>query len=202
MVKEREISKVSQFLLPIISFYPYEFLRDFMRMNRVGHYIFDDSEVRRRLYPENKLEDKYLYVLVDVSTKLNKDLYQSFLDTAEEFEVEVFSYQIKPGLEMVAVKPPESHIETFNKFLESKYSEMYSKKDLYEIYGEEMAGNTGIEEADKAYRILSKDPKAEDYLIEEIKEVFGTKLTRGDLKGEIKEYSLPLVLTEEIYYGE
>lgn len=97
------------------------------------------------------------------------------------------SYTYSPNKQMIVLKIPTGYENAYDKFLEGKYSEMYTPEQLDHVFSK----------LSKEYGILYKSRDALEKFVEKINKEFHVKLEPENLINN--EYELPPKLEEETF---
>jgi len=138
---------------------------------------------------------KNIFILVDKAVR--PDLFQNFMDWVKHQEYYVTDYVYDSILEnhsrkhMIVLAFPPSLGDAYDKFLEGKYSKMYTKTEITQFFSDE---NKGL-----AKDVLTRHPLAKIQFKQMIKSMFDVVLEEQDFKTEVFEYDVPPSKEEEFF---
>ena len=84
--------------------------------------------------------------------------------------------------------------DAYDKFIQGKYSEMYFKKEIEDLFSDSWKAETR--------GVLTRTSGARNNFILKVKEEWGTQLTSSDFKKEKYEYDFPPEKKQEIFNQE
>ena len=179
------------YLVPALAYYGEEFKDRFSTVFKLGFGIFD------YLLEESHLQgQKNLYILLD--REFQKNQYSIFMNWIknQEFYVTDYSYdnQETGRLQMLVIAFPTPLEDAYDKFIQGKYSEMYFKKEIEELFSDSW-------KAEKK-GVLTRTAGARIIFTHKVKEEYGTELTFSDFKKEKYEYDFPPKKEQEIFNQE
>lgn len=191
--KNNEIyqNKTWRFLCPCLLKYGDKFKEKFNLISKIAVGIYDHN-----IKTYNLPIGKAIFLLVD--TTENNKYYKDFLDYINTKPYFIGLYNYNNGLyyinqsrcSIIILKVPDNYDKAYDKFLEGKYSNMYTEEDLHNIFFIK-------KEKQREYNILCRSIKALNNFTKQVNKEFNTKATTSSL---IKnEYELPLKLDEEIF---
>ena len=158
-------------------------------------------------------EDNCIYILIDTnihspqqSLQTYREYLSKFLDWVRFQPYYVTDY-IFEGFDrgekhMLVLRLPDTYKESYIKFKQGKYSEMYSSKDIDNLYSLIVNSNKNIEikvnnNITNIKNILTKNSSHLELFRKQINDEFGTNLSLNDLKNH--ELDLPPSQNEEIF---
>lgn len=121
--------------------------------------------------------------------------FDKFLEYVKTQEYYVTDYcpdvnLVKSRKLILVLKFPENYNNAYDKFLEGKYSEMFTEQEAKFFYEEKST----IE-----FKIVMKNPDIMSDFIKQVNTEFNTELTSRDFIGGINELEFPLKREEEIF---
>ena len=158
-------------------------------------------------------EDNCIYILIDTnihspqqSLQTYREYLSKFLDWVRFQPYYVTDY-IFEGFDrgekhMLVLRLPDTYKESYTKFKQGKYSEMYSSKDIDNLYPLIVNSNKNIEikvnnNITNIKNVLTKNSSHLELFRKQINDEFGTNLSLNDLKNH--ELDLPPSQNEEIF---
>lgn len=138
---------------------------------------------------------KNIYILVDKLVR--PDLYQNFMDWVKHQEYYVTDYAYDSVLEhnsrkqMIVLAFPPTLADAYDKFLQGKYSLMYTKDEINAFFADENRAS--------ARHVFCKSYIAKNEFKTLIKKTFGVILEEQDLHIGSWEYDLPPNKEEEFF---
>ena len=158
-------------------------------------------------------EDNCIYILIDTnihspqqSLQTYREYLSKFLDWVRFQPYYVTDY-IFEGFDrgekhMLVLRLPDTYKESYIKFKQGKYSEMYSSKDIDNLYSLIVNSNKNIEikvnnNITNIKNVLTKNSSHLELFRKQINDEFGTNLSLNDLKDH--ELDLPPSQNEEIF---
>ena len=158
-------------------------------------------------------ENNCIYILIDTNIYSSQQSLQTyreylarFLDWVKFQPYYVADY-IFEGLDrgekhMLVLRLPNIHKESYVKFKQGKYSEMYSSKNINNLYPLIVNSNKSIEikvnnNITNIKNVLTKNSNHLELFRKQINDEFGTNLSLNDLKDH--ELDLPPSQNEEIF---
>lgn len=182
------VNKTSKYLLPCLKLYGDTFIT---KLNSVFNLAFGlhDGVLDGTDFEPQKL----IYILSD---KLHQPAkFQNFLNYVKHQNYYVMDYafdDIETGRKhMLVIKFPESHYHSYDKFIEGKYSKMYTKEEIDKFF---------IRESE-VKQVITRDSRMIPIFIERIKESFGktTEIFKEDLIENDVEYDFPPEQQKEFF---
>ena len=182
------VNKTLKYLIPCLKLYGDTFVT---KLNSVFNLAFGihDAVLDATDYEHQKL----IYILSD---KLHQPArFQNFLNYVKHQSYYVMDYafdDIEKGRKhMLVIKFPESHFEVYNKFVDGKYSKMYTEGELAKFF---------ISDSEPK-NVLTRNSKIVPAFIEKIKDSFGrtTEITMKEIINEGMEYDFPPEVQKEIF---
>lgn len=158
-------------------------------------------------------EDNCIYILIDTNIhspqqglQTYREYLSKFLDWVRFQPYYVTDY-IFEGFDrgekhMLVLRLPDTYKESYIKFKQGKYSEMYSSKDIDNLYSLIVNSNKNIEikvnnNITNIKNVLTKNSSHLELFRKQINDEFGTNLSLNDLKNH--ELDLPPSQNEEIF---
>lgn len=144
---------------------------------------------------EKKETLPYIYLLCDA--KYQPRNFERVLTWFKYHPEYVTDYPYDPDLKdvrrhMIVFRLPEKAHKAYDKFLDSKYSEMFTKEEVNIIFEPERRNITGV---------LLKKEKAFQNFVDITNQKYGTKVPASEVSRN-QEYDLPINLSEEIFNYE
>lgn len=170
-----------KYLAPCLRKYGDHFEKRIASVFKVGLGLDDVSVTNKSMNP-------VIFILIDSRQKPTN--FISFLKWLKEHEAYVTDYVYGESklsaLHMVVIGLPAEYTETYAKFLQGKYSEMYTPEDIETLFTKkpEMRG------------IFRKDKPSLKAFVKELNKKFGVTETIDSWKGEV---DFPPDMTEEIF---
>ena len=179
-------NKTLKYLVPALNFYGPTLKSKINLIFKLSFGIFDT--LLEGTYLEGQ---KNIYILID--KKVKPDSYDNFMQWIKLQEYYVTDYafdELEEGRQhmLVLAFPPELG-DAYTKFLEGKYSKMYTKDEIENYF----------EGRIEAKKVFSRHPDAKNNFVSTIRKTFNTSLIEADFKTEIFEYDLPPVKEEEFF---
>ena len=179
MIKNRTF----KYLVPALSHYGESFRTklNIIRVLKIG--IWDS------LLEGSHLEGgKYIFFQADI--RFRPELAETFINWCKNQPFYVTDYLYKEGeSHMIVILFPLELEDIYLKFLQGKYSKMYTKKEIEKFF-------IGREEEKQ---VLNRALEAKARFKRLIFETFGTILEEKDFKNEVFEYDLPPNKEEETF---
>lgn len=112
----------------------------------------------------------------------------------QDFYIDDYMYDDKTS-HMVLIKVPEKYSQSYSKFKSSKYSEMYSEKDIKNLFKivelqDKKLEQTRNERTFQLREILTKSKNYLPYFVEEVNERFDTLITKEDFKDAELDFNI------------
>jgi|SRR5688572_25815267 len=140
------------------------------------------------LVDQEKKYEQHLFMLID--TRLYPKQFTEFLFWIREqvfYEDDYVHGDIKKSpCHMIVIHIPEEFKQSYNKFIEGKYSEMFSDKDVTELFYK-YPEQTKVFKKDHNYRIR---------FVKELNKLYGTTIPAKEYDGELE---LPPDKKDEIF---
>lgn len=179
------------YLVPALAYYGEDFKERFSTVFKLAFGIFD------YLLEESHLQgQKNLYILLD--REFQKTQYLNFMNWIknQEFYVTDYSFdnQETGRLQMLVIAFPTPLEDAYDKFLQGKYSEMYFKKEIEDLFSDSWKAETK--------GVLTRTIGARNHFVLKVKEKWDTDLTPTDFKKEKYEYDFPPKKEKEIFNQE
>ncbi|MGL6064240.1 MAG: hypothetical protein ACRC0V_08505 [Fusobacteriaceae bacterium] len=177
-------NKTYRFLLPLYRYLGETFILKLNSIKKLSIGIHDTL-----LDGTDISEEKNIYIL---ASDCESRVFQNFLLYLKEenYLRDSYVFDEKNNFVMLIIKIPESFYNTYDKFLEGKYTEMYSEKQTEALF------NNPANQ--KEYKILSLDASIKKDFLNRLNKEYGTSLELEDLEN-YSEYELPLKSSEEIF---
>lgn len=184
--EEHVENKTWKFLVPCLRGHGEVFVKNFNPILKETR-IYDYSL-------ETPIKGRNLYILCDDSyNKESVDNFLQFVKNTSFFKTS-YPYGKTKSKTMVVIELPERFFNAYDKFLEGKYSEMYSKEDIDLLFN--------LKGKHNEYKILTKDCSLRNDFIDSINKEFGTTLEDKDFE-DFNELEFPLRIAEETFnYSE
>lgn len=180
-------SKTWRFLLPCLKEYGPDFTLRINSLFKVSAYIKDVCQIKE--------ESPVIYLACSYKADVTK--FHKVCDWLEGHESFVRKYPLSArnydSLYMLVFRVPNKYEKAYHKFLEGKYSEMYSKAEIDKLFKSNFHYKERL--------VFNRDPKALNHLVQEIKKEFNSSIKIEDLDLDV-EMSLPLKNSEEIFGSE
>ncbi len=197
-------NKTWTYLLPCLKTYGSQFISKYNSVFKLAVGIHDTA-----LDGSPLIKGRNIYILLN--SKFNPDRFYDFLGWIKHQPYYVTDYTAYLGvyekmLHMLVLKIPKIYESSYDNFLLGKYSKMYSKEQLKELFylenynGSELSGveKVGNSFFKKGYSVLIKNPNTVDIYIKKVKEIFGESIEKKDICSD-HEYDFPLLKEEEIF---
>lgn len=179
------MNKTKKYLLPCLREYGEEFTDRITNLFKLAVGIGDFALIDMGIQL-----DKHVFILID--TNLSRKYFNSTMNWLRIQDFYGFDYpydDIHTGhLHMIAIKLPEKYYDTFGKFNESHFSEMYKEEDLDNLFQNK-----------EELKVLKKD---KDYMVQFVNEVNQIYLTDIDPTEWTGELDFPILLDEEMFNKE
>jgi len=181
------INKTRRFLLPSLIFHGNVFTKKISRIFKLAvgihDILLDDSEISNK---------KCIYIMTD--KKVQEKIFYNFLEWIRFEDYYITDYCPdsdirKSRKHIIVLNIPKDVGNAYDKFLQGKYSKMYTKSQLNLLFSEPQKINE--------YNILSKNKKALDQFIKKINSEFNVNSNPNDFLNS--ELELPLKKSEEIF---
>lgn len=194
---ELYVNKTWRFLAPSLKYYGEEFIQKFNTMMKLAVGIhdtyLDGSEVS---------EDFNIYILVDKLQKHKE--FTRFMNFAKDKDYYVDSYScdeiVNPRKIMIILRIPDEANNAYYHFLKGKYSMMYTREELSQIFNTVVTKTTSNQNAYLDYEILSKTgTNSRNKFVRTIKKEFGQHTSIPTESLINLEWELPLKKEEEIF---
>jgi hypothetical protein len=182
------VNKTFKYLVPCLKLYGETFVT---KLNSVFNLAFGihDSVLDGTEFEGQKL----IYILSDKLHQAAK--FQNFLNYTKHQPYYVMDYaydDIEKGRKhMIVVKFPEDLFEAYDKFIEGKYSKMYTKDEISMFFRKE----------GESKDVITRNIKMIPVFIERIKESFGdtTEITKKEILNEAMEFDFPPERQKEFF---
>lgn len=172
-------NRTSAYLAPIIQMYHKVFRSKLLELKRVAWGIGDS------LYKELNDCKYHLFLLVE------NDKLAQFLPFFRECKYYGDDYKYDNNYHILVIKMEDRFHKAYDKFLDSRYSEMYSLFDTKRIINRYIDGKPN-----PVFYILTRDEKYETIFQDILRKEFNLDIT-PDVTD--REYDFPLDLKEEIF---
>lgn len=183
-------NKTLKYLVPALSYLGPTFKAKIKTVHLLAFGLFDEALAGSHLDGQ-----KNVYIMIDCAVR--PDYFYNFMAWVRNQDFYVTDYvsdsflHIESRKHMLVIAFPLIMEDVYNKFIEGKYSKMYTKEEIERYFSEPIRAHT------KA--ILTKSQEGQQKFIYLIKELFGTSLTLSDIKEYNPEYDLPPLRTEEYF---
>ena len=180
------VNKTFKYLIPCLKLYGNTFVT---KLNSIFNLAFGlhDAFLDGTEYENQKL----IYILSDKMYQPAK--FQQFLNYVKHQNYYVMDYafddQEKGRQHMIVIKFPESHFNVYDKFIDGKYSDMYTTNEILHFFTKE----------GESKDVINKAPSMKPVLIERIFNSFGTVITEKDITVYGMEYDFPPEMQKEIF---
>lgn len=200
------VNNTSKYLIPILNAYGKTFinqigkLTDYVKGNTWGSSINCYAIADTLYYRAKKIKElkPYIFLVVDtrgfkgpngfVSVKEGRDRFWKYMEYITRSNKYEDSYWIGPNKHCIVLSIEENFHHAFYMFVQSKYSKMYTPKQL------EMIGITDKKDPIMRYSILTGRADAIDVLAREIRERWDTDV----IPDNPSEYALPWLPEHEV----
>jgi hypothetical protein len=176
-------TKTWKYLVPCLRVYGDEFVDKWSFAYKVALGIFDYS-----VKDVKKYQGDNIYCLIDINK--NSDKFEEFIEyiKLQPFYTGHYPFKkLESGLVMVVIKIPEVFKETYNLFLQGKYSQMYTKDIIDKIFP--------IKTKQKQRDVLLKSKEG----FKSFQQTFYDFMEMEIDDINVAEYDLPLINKEEIF---
>lgn len=188
-------NKTWKYLLPCLRGYDNAFVMRFNLMYKLAVGIYDSLH-------SNLAKGKYIYVLAD--TKYKNKSYLEFINfvRCQPYYITDYCYDAdisKARRQMIVLEIPKQFHRAYYYFLKGKYSKMYTKEQLNNLYSSVLNKKVlSTEEKTrlKNYQILDNNKSIREQFIKTLNEEFNTDINGLDEEYEVE---LPLKRKEEIF---
>jgi hypothetical protein len=161
-----------KYLTPCLKSYGHEFEQRYNSVFKLalglGDLVFMDNEHRY---------EKHLFILLD--SRIWPKNFVSFLNWIRGQECYQDDYVYgdikKSPCHMVVIKIPDQYTPSFEKFLQGKYSEMFTLADIDSFFGKHP----------ETKKVLTKDNLYRIKFVRNLNKLFGTTLRTIDYEGEL-----------------
>lgn len=186
------INKTVKYLFPALQVYGTSLAERLMHLGILAIGIHD-SVLDDTPYEENRK----LCILIDRS--VNPRIYEDSLNwiTYQSYYLVHYSYGgIMSYYTMIVLSYPEQYTSSYDKFLEGKYSEMYSKEDVEKFFPTTNSKNPVLLAREHAREVITGRLKAKQQFAIALNKAFNTNLDPKEIEGE---YDFPLSKEQEIF---
>jgi len=190
-------NKTRYYLLPTLYGFGAEFSQHWNKLTKLAVGIQD--------YNYNTTEDNNLYFLFDVCGPYYYGAYEDptgskikFIESLEFFKTldeYVTSYSYGSDKQMVVMQVPELFGDIKKKFVEGKYSEMYTEDQL-ESFIKKSFKSDDLEKLTTPFSVMKKTRAQEIKFKQQLVKDFGATISESDT---FTEYEYPPILQEEIF---
>lgn len=176
-------NKTLRYLTPCLKEYGLRFEQMYMSVFKIALGIGDMIIV-----DQDKKYEQHLFMLID--TRLYPKQFIAFLDWIREqaFYEDDYVYgniKISP-CHMIIVKIPEKYMESYDKFNQGKYSEMYPNANIDDLF----------KKFPNSIKVLKKDRNYRIEFVATLNKLYNTNLRPSEYKGELE---LPPTKKEEFF---
>ena len=200
------LNRTFKYLYPALTLYGNELIDKLRILTKLAVGIGDSSI---------HIEKQCIYVLLDTTTSnISFDSYrikiQQFLEWIREQPYYISDYLCNlseyNNYHMVVIEFPRNHHTIFNNFIKGRYSRMYTREEIYSIFGNQKLENKTNEiivnkKLEEIRNVLLRDRITVKKHLGEVNKDFNSKLTLEDFK-EPLEADYPIKLSEEIFNYE
>ena len=184
------LNKTWRFLTPALRGHGEEFVRTFNPLFKLACGIHDTLLDGSKIV----LNERLIYILLD--SNYQPECFNRFMAYIENQDFYVTDYcpstEISSRKRMVVLKMPKVFHNAYDKFLQGKYSEMYTDEEIELLFSNRVKI--------KEYNILKKSPIALTDFVKEVNKEFKTDVSEDDMVDN--EYEFLLVKKEEIFHYE
>lgn len=177
------------YLVPCLRYYGDSFLEKFNLVFKLAIGIGDK-------YLEGSVmeEGRNLYIMID--TMYRKEVYEHFFNWVKYqpyYKGEYIPNTSKESLrkQIIILEVPEECHNAYDMFVQSRYSEMYTKEQLDVLFNK----------PNQSYfkKVLQAHTDLHESFIKKVNKTFGTNIS--SFSGHIKEVKLPLIEKEEVFHS-
>ena len=179
-------NKTKKYLLPLLKYYDSELIAHLNAIFKLGVGIDDIAVSRNKQLFENNI-----YILINVNVALPQ--FIKTLDWVKQQPYYKYDYPFDDITEghqhMIVLEIPKEFSPTYNNFINSKFSKMYSRENI-DYY---------FPKVDDRVKVLLKDEEATEKFVEMINTSYDTHYTAEEWIEEKYEIELPIKNDEEIF---
>jgi len=184
------VNKTWRFLAPCLRDHGSEFVKKYNPAAKLALGIYDELLSKARI-----TTGRNIYTVFD--KKKNATAFRALMDYVRGQPFFKGDYcpdsdMINTYLHCLVIEIPEEYYDAYDKFLQSKYSEMYTPRQLKYLFSSK--------QRQEEYSILSKTGEAFTKFKKTIEEEFGEKANENSAYNS--EWELPLKKKEEIFNCE
>lgn len=176
-------NKTLKYLTPCLIKYGNDFRQMYSSVFKIALGIGD-----MLIMDQEKKYEQHLFILID--TRLYPKQFVAFLNwVRDQFFYEddyVYGNIRATSCHMVVIRIPEEYTQSISKFIEGKYSEMFSSQDIEELF-QKYPDTAKVFKKDHNYRIK---------FVKKLNRMYGTTVTTEEYSGEVE---LPPTKKEEFF---
>jgi hypothetical protein len=165
-------NKTLRYLTPCLKKYGVEFEKMYSSVFKIGIGIGDMI-----ILDQERVYEQHLFILLD--TRLYPKNFIAFLNWIKEqtfYEDDyVYGDIDKSPCHMIVIKIPDEYKTSFTKFTEGKYSEMFTNKDIEELF----------HKYPEQTKVFTKDHNYKVKFVGELNRLFGTTVRVKEYNGEL-----------------
>lgn len=185
--KELYVNRTWKYLVPSLRAFEDLFVIKFNNLTKFAVGIHDTL-----LDGSDIAQGRNLYILC----KKNDANYRVFYDYIKDKDYYVIDYCPDTDFEnsdfrMIVIKIHKNHEDSYDKFLEGKYSQMYKREDISVLFSHPARKDL--------LKIISLDSRKEEDFIKEVNSEFNTKLSIKDFEEKFEELDLPPKMHQEVF---
>jgi hypothetical protein len=190
------LNKTWKYLLPCIKEYGPLFSSKIATVFKlavgVGDAFLDSEDITSK---------RAIYLLLD--KKVQPAKFILFMDWIQNQPYYMFDYSfddvLKGRRHILVIEVPEMYHNSYDYFMEGRYSEMYSSKEIRKLFGKYDNDNKYSTIWVEARETMLRSPELRKPFIEKLKENFGNSLDIKEIDLHDAELDLPIVKGEEIF---
>jgi len=179
------VNKTWKYLLPCLKDYGITFESKYNSLFKFAAGIHDtaldgsDLENQKLIYVliDKKYKPKITYNIMDYMDNQDFCIANYAFDDLEEGRKHMFIFEI-----------PEKYHDAYDEFLKGRYSSMYTPDEIQRLFPSETS---------EARQVFDRTDEAIDRMIRNVKNSFGTTITKKDLVGA--ELDFPIEKVKEIF---
>lgn len=179
------LNKTRRFLFPTLRYYGSDFTHRFNHIFKLAVGVYDYTL-------GDKMSGRNLFLMID--NKVREKMFEDFMVWITFQEYYVYSYNPEASLDsrrtMLILKVPETFKETYDYFLKSEYSLMYTEKYIDILFPLDISPNEN--------KILKQHPEMYNKFNDDLLKEFGVKINAK----YFRELELPLKCDEECFNYE
>lgn len=197
--KQLYVNRTFKYLLPCLYEFGNQFVIKYAGTVKYAVGIGDAYIVKEK-------DERWVFLLLNKKRETAR--FQDFLNftRVQKYYVRDYPYDNpSSGMHMIVVKLPEQCHETYDKFVEGKYSEMYTEEQFQNLFDKKYKEGVKAHQVwQESKKVLQKSPDAIPSFIKQIQEEFGhdIRLSRKDLEGKELDFPISYSMETEIFnYG-